>query len=199
MVLQMKILGIDLAGKDENPSGICYLENDQMDLFTIYTDEDILECINELKPLLIVIDAPLSLPMGRCCLEKECECAVGGHFRQAEREIRRYGRVLPLTFHGMKMLTMRGVEISSIIKKNYEVIETHPRTSQKILGFKDPQSGLSHFYDISHGASEHELDAGILALTGWLHMNNCSIELGDPDEGIIILPKSSKCLDCLKV
>jgi uncharacterized protein len=194
----MKILGIDLTGKEENPSGICSLDENKMNLFTIYTDKDILKCINEMKPSLIVIDAPLSLPKGRCCLEKECKCADGGHFRQAEREIRKYGRVLPLTFLGMKMLTMRGVKISSKIKKNYDVIETHPRTSQNILGFKDLLSSLRQFFKITNIASEHELDAGILALTGWLHKNNCSIELGDPDEGIIILPKSSKCLEYLK-
>jgi predicted nuclease with RNAse H fold len=195
----MKILGIDLAGKDINPTGICFLEDDRMNLFTIYTDEDILDCINEIEPDVIVIDAPLSLPKGRCCLEKECECADGGHFRQAEREIRQYGHVLPLTFQGMKMLTMRGVKISSKTKDNYDVIETHPRTSQNIVGFKDSLSGLSQFYKISYDSSEHELDAGVLALTGWLYKNNCSIELGDPDEGIIILPKSSACLDKLMV
>ncbi len=69
-----------------------------MDLFTIYTDHEIIKLITDLKPSVIVIDAPLSLPKGRCCLEKDCKCAVGGHFRQAEKDIRQYGRVLPLTF-----------------------------------------------------------------------------------------------------
>lgn len=90
----MKILGIDLSGKEENPSGICVFDGDNLDLFTIYNDTNILEVINELKPSLIIIDAPLSLPKGCCCLEKDCECAVGGHFRQAERDIRQYGSVL---------------------------------------------------------------------------------------------------------
>ncbi len=190
----MKIIGIDLAGKEENPSGICVLSMHKMDLFTLYTDMDILDIIDKLKPSLIVIDAPLSLPKGRCCLEKECECAVGGHFRRAERDIRPYGRVLPLTFHGMKMLTMRGIKLASKLKKDYKVIETHPRTSQKILGFNDSLSDLSKFFTISPNTTEHELDAGLLALTGYFYLKDCYIELGNPDEGIIIIPSSSKCL-----
>jgi len=193
----MKIIGIDLAGKEENPSGICVFDMDKVDLSTLNTDRNILDIINKLKPSLIVIDAPLSLPKGRCCLERECGCAVGGHFRRAEIDIRSYGSVLPLTFQGMKMLTLRGVKLASILKKDYNVIETHPRTCQKILGFKDTLSGLGKFFTIPPRASEHELDAVVLAITGYFYLKNCYIELGDPDEGTIIIPKSSKCLKTL--
>jgi len=95
----------------------------------------------------------------------------------------------------MKMLTLRGIKLSSKIKNNYELLESHPRTAQKILEFKDPLSGLNQFFEIHDNATEHELDAGILALTGWLYNKNCCIKLGDLDEGIIIIPTSAKCLD----
>ncbi len=193
----MKILGIDLAGKQENPSGVAFLVDHKIKLFTRYDDKEILDLINDLKPQVIVIDAPLSLPKGRCCLEKNCKCAVGGHFRQAERDIRQYGRVLPLTFMGMKMLTMRGIKLSTELKKEYEVLESHPHTTSKILKFEDPYSGLNQFFNISSEANEHELDAGILTLTGLLYLKNCYITLGDPDEGIIILPIDDKCLDII--
>lgn len=134
----MKILGIDLADKQENPSGLAILVGNKMKLFTSYADNEIFDLIDELKPQVIVIDAPLSLPKGRCCLEKDCKCAVGGHFRQAERDIRQYGRVLPLTFRGMKMLTLRGIKLSTELKKEYEVLESHPNTTSKILKFEDP-------------------------------------------------------------
>ena len=100
----MKILGIDLAGKAENPSGVCILDEKQLMTCTLFSDSEIISMVNKTKPSVILIDAPLSLPRGRCCLEKNCECADGGHFRQAERDIRKYGSVLPLTFRGMKML-----------------------------------------------------------------------------------------------
>ena len=97
----------------------------KVNLNTIYTDEELFEQINNLNPSLIVIDAPLSLPKGRCCLEKECKCAIGGHFRQSEREIRLYGPVLPLTFRGMKMLTMRGVNLASTLYGKYQLKECY--------------------------------------------------------------------------
>jgi uncharacterized protein len=194
----MKILGIDLAGKQENPSGIAVLEENSLKLFTSYADNEIFDLIEELKPSVIVIDAPLSLPKGRCCLEKDCKCAVGGHFRQAERDIRQYGRVLPLTFRGMKMLTLRGIKFSTKLKRKYIVLESHPHTSSKILQFNDLYSSLNQFFNISSKASEHELDAGILALTGYLYLKDCCNELGDPDEGIIIIPIDEKCLDIFR-
>lgn len=194
----MKILGIDLAGKAENSTGTCILDGNGMEFATCYTNDDIYEMVRDHSPSLIIIDAPLSLPMGRCCLEKDCECAVGGHFRLAEKEIRKYGRVLPLTFRGMKMLTLRGVEIATKLKKNYVVIESHPRTSLNVLGYMDPVKLLNKYFDPPSDLSEHEIDAGILTITGYLHLEKCSIQLGDPSEGTIIIPKNAECLDSMR-
>lgn len=194
----MNIIGIDLAAKEKNPTGICILNNEGFTFYTVFTNPDIYELVCSASPSLIVIDAPLSLPKGRCCLDKDCKCSVGGHFRLAEKEIRRYGRVLPLTFKGMKMLTLRGIDISSKLKKDFTVIESHPRTSLKILGYNEPMELLKQ-YDVRIDQNEHELDAGILAITGYLHTNKCSIELGDKEEGTIIIPKPSSCQDMLKL
>ena len=208
----MKIMGIDLAGRMENPTGICILSVDpvnghdrvggdriKINLNTIYTDEELFEQINNLNPSLIVIDAPLSLPKGRCCLEKECKCAIGGHFRQSEREIRLYGPVLPLTFRGMKMLTMRGVNLASALYGKYQLKETHPRTAHKILGWEKGklQDNLGHFLPLPSNHTEHELDAAVAALTGFFYINDCYLELGDVDEGSIILPGGKDCLEIL--
>lgn len=209
----MKIMGIDLAGRVDNPTGICVLNAYNVDgeavasedkikinkinFNTIYTDEELMKQINDLEPSLIVIDAPLSLPKGRCCLEKDCECSVGGHFRQCEREIRRYGPVLPLTFRGMKMLTMRGVALASSLSGKYQLKETHPRTAQKILGFENLEKDLETHFHLNIDTNEHELDAIIAALTGFFYLNSCYLELGDADEGTIILPESNKCLKIL--
>lgn len=184
----MKIIGIDLSGREENPSGICILNKHKLILKTLYKDEDILNEIELTEPSLVAIDAPLSLPAGRCCLERDCECAVGGHFRQAERDIRPYGRVLPLTFQGMKMLTLRGIKLAEKLKKDYQVIETHPRTSQKMMGFNNMENDLSQFFKLSGDATEHEMDAAMAAVTGYLYLKGCCLELGEPDEGIIVIP-----------
>ncbi len=186
----MKIIGIDLAGKQENPSGFCILEGERLILKTLYSDDDIVQNVRKVDPSLVAIDAPLSLPKGRCCLEKDCKCAVGGHFRQAERDIRPYGRVLPLTFRGMKMLTMRGIRLADELKKDYQVIETHPRTNQKLLGFQDLKEDLNQIYDLPEDPTEHELDAVLASLTGYLYLKGRVLELGDPEEGIIIIPRN---------
>jgi uncharacterized protein len=194
----IKIIGIDLAGKMENPSGICILNGPKLILKTFYKDKEILKEIEVIKPSLIAIDAPLSLPKGRCCLERDCACAVGGHLRQAERDRRPYGRVLPLTFRGMKMLTLRGIALASQLRKEYPVIETHPYTSQKMLELKNLEHDLSRYFKIPPNATEHELDALLASLTGLLYLKNCYIELGNPEEGVIIIPWDESCLKLLE-
>lgn len=186
-------MGIDLAGKKENPSGICMIEEDEILFKTCFTDEEIIETVRSSDPELIVIDAPLSLPLSRCCLEKECECRVGGHFRQCEREIRRYGSVLPLTFQGMKMLTMRGISLKEKLE-GHTLLETHPRTVQKMLGITTINQYVNDRYKPNINPSEHELDAYLAALIGVFYLNNCYIELGNPEEGIIILPGKDRPL-----
>jgi hypothetical protein len=190
----LKIMGIDLAGREENPTGICILNNHKVTLKSLYTNAEIFKEIKNIKPHLIVIDAPLSLPKDRCCLEKDCECAVGGHFRQSERKIRSYGSVLPLTFRGMKMLALRGITLASDLRGTYNVLEAHPRTTQKILNLQNPEKELNKLFKWETTPSQHELDATLAALTGLLYHENCHIALGDPVEGIIIIPKNGTCL-----
>ena len=60
----MKIIGIDLAGKQDNPTGFCVLDQDQVTLKTLYPDKDIINDTKRINPSLIAIDAPLSLPKG---------------------------------------------------------------------------------------------------------------------------------------
>ena len=187
--IDYKIIGIDLAGKPENPTGICFLNKNKLNFFTAFSDDEILNFVASNNPSLIVIDAPLSLPNGRCCLSNECSCSeIGGHFRKAEVEMRKYGRTLPLTFRGMRMLTERAIKLADKLKEDYEVIESHPRTIQKILGFETPKN-VEKYYSIPSNISEHELDAILLILTGKFYIKSQFMEFGDEKEGIIILPK----------
>lgn len=189
MKLNFKIVGIDLAGKSVNPTGICFLNSDQFSFRTVLEDNEILSFIKELNPSLIVIDAPLSLPTGRCCLSNKCSCSeIGGHFRKAEVEIRKYGRTLPLTFRGMRMLTERGIKLADELKKKYEVIESHPRTIQRLLGFEDLERDLNCYFKLPDDLNDHELDALLLVIAGIFYIKGDYMEFGAVDEGIIILP-----------
>ena len=186
----MKIIGIDLSGKPENPTGICFLDLHNLQFSTLFENKDILSYIFLKKPSLIVIDAPLSLPKGRCCLSKECSCSKeGGHFREAEVQMRKYGRTLPLTFRGMRMLTERGIQIAEKLRDEYTVLESHPRTIQKILGFSNLYKDLTKYFELPENISEHELDAALLAIAGVFYARGEFMEFGDAEEGTIILPK----------
>ena len=56
------IIGIDLAGKPENPTGWAVWINKRVETSLIYTDNEILEGITHNKPAIISIDAPFNLP-----------------------------------------------------------------------------------------------------------------------------------------
>lgn len=186
----IKIMRIDLAGKPENPTGICFLNSNKPIFITVFEDQDILDVISKLNPYLIVIDAPLSYPVGRCCLSNKCSCSkVGGHFRKAEIEMRKFGCTLPLTFCGMLMLTERGIKLAHNLKEKYNVIESHPKTIQKILGIEDPEK-LSKYFDLLEDITEHELDAAFLVIARIYYFKNDFMKFGDEKEGIIILPNS---------
>lgn len=182
----MKILGIDLSGKEQNPTGFCILQDNNIKLQTIYTNKDIIRKIRSIEPEIIITDAPLSLPRGRCCLEKDCECRRFGHFRESEKEIRRYGSVLPLTFRGMKELTLRGIYLRNILS-DFKWEETHSGTVKKILGW-DHFNFLKNYFQVDFAVTKHELDAALAAVCGLFYLHNCYFELGDRNEGTIILP-----------
>ena len=62
-----RLVSLDLAGSEKRPSGICLLKGNRADVFVLYTDEEILRAIGD-RVQAVAIDAPLSLPKGRCCL-----------------------------------------------------------------------------------------------------------------------------------
>lgn len=220
--MSVSILGIDLAAKTENQTGIAFICNRRIFLKTLYSNEDIVNEVVRCKPSVVAIDAPLSLPQGRCCLEKDCSCSVGGHFRRSDREMRKFGGVLPLTFPGMKTLTFRGIEIKELInnlgensdnlagysnnsknnrceinKNDYiDLIETHPRTSQRVFGFSNAVeeffSLVCEFFQFNKyldDVSSHEIDGLFAAFSGLFYSQGKYLEVGNPEEGSIIVPR----------
>lgn len=58
----MKVVGIDLAGKSENPTGFCLLTDEGSQAKLLFSDTEILREIEDTKPDCIAIDAPFWLP-----------------------------------------------------------------------------------------------------------------------------------------
>jgi predicted nuclease with RNAse H fold len=109
--------------------------------------------------------------------------------------MRKYGRTLPLTFRGMRMLTERGIQIAKKLRNEYNVLESHPRTIQKILGFSNLYEDLKNYFELPENISEHELDAALLTIAGIFYTKKEFMEFGDADEGTIILPKETTDLN----
>jgi len=104
-----RLFGLDLAGSEKRPSGICLLQGNRADVSILYTDEEILRAIGD-RVQAVAIDAPLSLPKGRCCLRDECACFGKAHFRLCDLELRRMKiRFFPITLGPMRKLTLRGI------------------------------------------------------------------------------------------
>lgn len=214
------IIGIDLAAKSENETGIAIINGKKVILKTVFSNKDIIQTIKKISPSMVAIDAPLSLPKGRCCLEKDCKCRVGGHFRQSDLQMRKYGGVLPLTFPGMKTLTFRGIGLKKLINEvnnnlignnsitnklitdDFEkdndliLIETHPRTSQRIFGFLDNLDEfftiIEEFFEFNkclNDATQHEIDGLFAALSGLFYSCGKYLEVGDSEEGMIVVPQ----------
>jgi uncharacterized protein len=64
--------GIDLAALPRNQTGVCLQDGERFELGALYGDDDILRYLQEHKPRVVAIDAPLTLPRGRCCWDDEC-------------------------------------------------------------------------------------------------------------------------------
>jgi predicted nuclease with RNAse H fold len=198
------VLGIDLAGSPRRPTGVCLLKGLRANTLVAFSDEEILASAAP-DVELVAIDAPLSLPRGRCCLRSDCECAGKAHFRKCDLELRKLGiKIFPLTIGPMRMLTERGTRLKNEIeKRGFHVVETFPGGAQDIWGIprqKNP-SGLLRSLKKSgvkgdiqkRGISVHELDAITCALAARCHMQGKSLATGDPDEGQIILPRPKTC------
>ncbi|KXB05078.1 hypothetical protein AKJ48_00435 [candidate division MSBL1 archaeon SCGC-AAA261O19] len=184
----MKVIGIDLAGKETNPTGMAVLTEEDLSVSTLGSDDEILSECKDNHPDVVAIDAPLNFP-------------VEGSFREADSElISRGHRVLPPSLGGMKFLTERGIRLAEELREQgFEVIEIHPRTSGKIL-FETPDREEwireleKHGWKLGEDVSEHEVDAALTALTGLLYLKGEFEKVGEKEEEIIIPRESLRVL-----
>lgn len=181
------IIGIDLAGKPENPSGWAVWKNKRVNTSLVYTDSEIMEGIVHNKPTVIAIDAPFHLP-------------EEGVLRKADKEMIKKGyRVFPPRLPGMQKLTLRAIKLNkNIVKIGYRKIEVHPTSTRKALNMPTKDWGkiqtiLAHIGlegDVRvRTLSSHEIDAVTAALTAYLHLKNQTEALGDEEEGYIFVPE----------
>lgn len=200
----MTFIGIDLAGSEKRPTGLCFLAGKKVETCVVFSNRELLEHLAPLRPTLVGIDAPLFLPLGRCCLRNDCTCAGTIHFRECDLELRRRKiPFFPITLGPMRQLTMRGMELSRLLEgMGHTPLETYPGAAQdlwKIPRQKNPRGlrrGLGRFVKFrKRGISRHELDAVTCALLAQHHYHKRTELIGRPEEGWMVLPVVKSSLE----
>ena len=192
----MLIVGLDLAGVKTRPSGLCILEKMKVETMLLYSDEEIIQKIEELRPKIITIDAPLSLPPGRKSIEEKTNI----HLRECDKELLKRGiKFFPITLGPMRKLTTRGIRLKKILEdKEFKVIEVYPGGAQDVWNIPRKQRGLEKLMNglkkmgiqgLKKDMNNHELDAVTCALTGKYYLDGKAEVLGTINNGIVI-PKS---------
>lgn len=190
------VAGIDLAGSERRPTGIAFLEERRIiKASSVFTDEDVISEVRKYDPMLIGIDAPLSLPKGR----QTVEFKDGPKFRECDRVLYRLGiRFFPIVLGPMRMLTIRGIRLKGkLVNMGFKVVEVYPGATQDILGIPRKSKGLNALRSglriwvtgSLDGLSGDELDAVTAALTVELYIEGKGEFIGDPKEGLILIPK----------
>ena len=144
----------------------------------------------------VCIDAPLSLPKGR----KSIDDRKGPHFRACDLELRkRHIRFFPITLGPMRMLTKRGIRLKKELeKRGFKVFECFPGGAQDVLKMPRKQQGLDLLakalkkYGVKmpkRNLTGDELDAITCAIVGMDYLLGNYEELGDKNEGVILMPK----------
>ena len=193
------VVGIDLAGSPNRDTGFCTMDmNLRCGTSVLHSDDEILAATFTASPSVVSIDAPLFLPRGRRSLEDRGP----PHFRECDKELlRMHIRFFPISLGPMRMLTARGIRLRSELEaRGLEVIESFPGAIQDLLKMPRKQAGLPllaralRSYGVDLGKPDgklggDELDAVTSALVGVLYLKGRYTAIGDPEEGLMILPE----------
>lgn len=197
-----KVVGIDLTGSEKRPSGWCCLDYDWAETKCIGSDEDLINETLKVKPDLVSIDSPLSIPFGRLSVgEDDPGRHEFGIMRKCERLLKKRGvNVYPSLIPSMQQLTARGMRLADHFRKlGVPVIESYPGAAQDIMGI--PRKGASLDY-LSRGLElfgvrgdyltekvcHDELDAITSAVVGLFFWSGKFEAIGNEEEDYLIIP-----------
>lgn len=192
-------MGLDLAGSPHRRTGFCRLGPGlATETRVLGDDAEIRAVVDELRPAIVAIDAPLSLPAGRRSLD------IPGppHLRACDRELLALRiRFFPVTLGPMRLLTRRGIALArDLAEAGIPTIEAYPGGAQDVLGLPRKGAGVETLRRAlvrfgftgaveQRGLSHDELDAVVCAYTGREHLAGRSLVLGDAREGTLVLPR----------
>jgi len=197
----MKAVGIDLAGVEKRETGFSVLDRSlNAKACILYTNKQIVQEIEKIRPDIVSIDAPLALPKTRPSLSAKYKKYP--HLRECDKELARMGiKFFPVTLGPMRKLTKRGIKLRKILEsKGFKVIESFPGAVQDLLKMPRKQRGIEELRKalVKYGVkgdikkekiSGHELDAITSALVGKFYLEGNYLAIGDPEEILMILPR----------
>ncbi len=211
----MNFIGMDLTTLPRKKTACAVLDAELRlrDRMLLGSDEEIAAFVEAHRPVLVAIDAPLSRPLGLCCLEETCSCQPVSprKGRQCERELSALGIGCYYTTKRsiIKGMVYRGISLKADLEKQgHTVVEIYPYASKlrlfgplpkktTVVGRRALQAGLQLLIPsvpssqgdlLSHDA----LDALLAAYTGFLCGCDRTEALGDPSEGLLHIPTSRK-------
>jgi predicted nuclease with RNAse H fold len=209
----MNFVGIDLTTSPKRRTACAVLDAELrlQDRVLLGSDKEIAAFVEAHRPALVAIDAPLSLPLGLCCLEGTCSCQPlsSRKGRQCERELSALGIGCYYTTKRsiIKGMVCRGIGLKADLEgRGHTVIEIYPYASKvqlfgplpkktTVAGRQALQKGLQRLIPSMPSPQEdllsHDtLDALLAAYTGFLYHCGETEALGDPLEGLLHIPTS---------
>jgi hypothetical protein len=199
------ILGIDLAGVEHRETGVAVMRAGRLvRLTTLGSDVEVVRFVlRHGRRATVAINAPLTRPLGRCCLDDDCPCRhdPGTRSRLLERELARMG-IPALATALIKVLARRGARLAMALRvAGIDPIEVYPFATLKLLGLpwerKKTREGRVRIHDglrplvpgLDHPeATEHEIDAVVCALTARLWREGRTRSVGQAEDGFMVVP-----------
>jgi uncharacterized protein YprB with RNaseH-like and TPR domain/predicted nuclease with RNAse H fold/dephospho-CoA kinase len=197
-----RTVGIDLTGAETRPSGWCLLEGVTAVTKRIKTDDELVAETLAVRPMIVSIDSPLSIPVGRISFDDDDPGREEfGITRYCERLLAKRGvKSYPCLIESMRGLTARGMRLAQRFRQlGVPVIESFPGAAQDILGIprkKTDQTLLAAglrecgvkgaFWETK--VSHDELDAITSAIVGLFLWSGRYEALGNFEEDYLIVP-----------
>lgn len=199
---QLSVVGIDLTGSEKRPTGWCYLAGEHATTALLDTDDEIVGRTLAVRPKLVSIDSPLSLPKGFKLNHKGVLVGTGDIMRFCERVLKKRGvNAYPALIPSMQKLTARGIRLARTFRAHgIPTIESYPGAAQDVMNIPRKraslellEAGLAEFGIVGKylkdPVSHDELDAITSAIVGVFFWSGRFERLGSQpfgDEALVI-------------
>lgn len=183
------IAGIDYGSKLAGTTCICYNLNDKLNILQSEKKSDadalILDWVKQSKPKLVMLDAPLSLPLVYTDIS-----GSDYHYRACDRELK---AMSPMFLGG---LTARAMKLRMQLS-SFTILETYPKQVKfhrfaGIPGYKDNIEAYANqlgktlpFEILTPITNWHQVDSVLAWVAGWHYRNGNGQSIGEEREGLI--------------